>query len=161
MPHIRPPPPIPPIPPRLIRPASATVLAAEPQVRDLKKELTALVPAAISRKTKQKERERVLSSVPDVPKMVVNAAPEIEPDTDADLSKNNNSSNGNAVTLLGSFKPHSGIQFITSGKAESHAQCAQKQNEEKVTLAADKPAADSGSLDDEYQKFLKQMNGFL
>ncbi|KAJ1821531.1 hypothetical protein LPJ75_000695 [Coemansia sp. RSA 2598] len=160
MPHIRPPPPPPP-PPRPIRPvsASATVLAAEPQVRDLKKELTALVPAAISRKSKQKERERVLSSVPAVPKMVVNAAPEIGPETDTGgARKDSSSGSGSAATLLGSFKPHSGVRF-TSGKVELRDQSAQKEKERKAAPFSDVAAKDS--LDDEYQKFLKQMDNLM
>ncbi|KAJ2535434.1 hypothetical protein IWW35_006791, partial [Coemansia sp. RSA 1878] len=49
---------------------SGTVLSAEPQVRDLRKELTAMVPSRIARKTKQKERQQVLDAVPTPPRMV-------------------------------------------------------------------------------------------
>ncbi|KAJ2853535.1 hypothetical protein GGI22_004832, partial [Coemansia erecta] len=83
------PPPVPPFvvsaqhpairPPHRSQPAasSGTVLAAEPQVRDLKKELTTFVPSAIARKNKQNDRQRVLESVPMPPQMVINAAPEV------------------------------------------------------------------------------------
>ncbi|KAJ2603674.1 hypothetical protein H4R99_002288 [Coemansia sp. RSA 1722] len=159
MPRIRPPPPRPPAfaPPRPKRPVSATVLAAEPQVRDLKKELTALVPSAISRKTKQKERERVLSSVPAVPRMVVNAAPDIGSEADNDPVKGDGSSSS-AATLLGSFKPHSGIRF-TSGMTESQEKLAKKNKDQQGAPGDNQPA--TSSLDDEYQRFLKQMDSFL
>ncbi|KAJ2848399.1 hypothetical protein IWW36_003319 [Coemansia brasiliensis] len=65
------------------KPHSGTVLSAEPQVRDLKKELTTMVPANIARKNKQKERQQVLAAIPTPPQMVVNAAPQVDDSTSA------------------------------------------------------------------------------
>ncbi|KAJ2453581.1 hypothetical protein EV183_002106 [Coemansia sp. RSA 2336] len=65
------------------KPHSVTVLSAEPQVRDLKKELTTMVPANIARKNKQKERQQVLAAIPTAPQLVVNAAPQVDDDAAA------------------------------------------------------------------------------
>ncbi|KAJ1725128.1 hypothetical protein LPJ53_000691 [Coemansia erecta] len=153
----RPPPPFPPgLPPGMpppprpprhalarppARPVSATVLSAEPQVRDLKKELTSLVPSAISRKSKQKERQKVLDTIPMAPRMMVNAAPDIE--TEA----TDGSSGSAGSSLLGSIKPVAGVQFST-GLQLHHTQSSKPQTS---TQNAD------SSLDEEYQKFMSQM----
>ncbi|KAJ1948880.1 hypothetical protein EC988_004992, partial [Linderina pennispora] len=119
----------------------ATVLAAEPEVRNLQKELRSFVPAAIARKQKQKERQRVIASVPSAPKMIVNAAPDVDvgPSASGPMPRL-------GPALRNAIKPAAGVQFKTAPTAK------------EPTLEA--PSKDS-SLDDEYQKFMKEMNDFL
>ncbi|KAJ2337641.1 hypothetical protein GGI00_000071 [Coemansia sp. RSA 2681] len=137
------------------RPASSgTVLAAEPQVRNLKKELTTLVPAAIARKTKQKERQQVLASVPMVPKMVVNAAPDVDIDVEPS-SKSLGARASSSAGILGAIRPMPGIRLST---------LATKTQEKAQAAAPAKPRQEPKSkstLDDEYQKFVQQMNDLL
>ncbi|KAJ2896896.1 hypothetical protein IWW38_001886 [Coemansia aciculifera] len=142
----------PPVPLGYLRPPtaaavpSATVLAAEPQVRNLKRELTTLVPAAIARKTKQKERQQVLASVPMVPKMIVNAAPDVDTDSSSSshAARAPSSSAAAAVGILGAMRPLPGVRFTTLPAAKP-----QQETKSKSTL------------DDEYQKFVEQMNDLL
>ncbi|KAJ2803507.1 hypothetical protein H4R21_002011 [Coemansia helicoidea] len=126
-------------------PPSATVLSAEPQVRDLKKELTTLVPSAIARRGKQKERQRVLAAVPAIPAMVVNAAPDVAGDGGpAGASRKAAPS----AAILGAAQRAPGAR--TSEAPGSGA-------------AAPKPGVvrDKGSLDEEYRRFMDQMDRFL
>ncbi|KAJ2812057.1 hypothetical protein FBU31_007658 [Coemansia sp. 'formosensis'] len=131
---------------------SATVLTAEPQVRNLKKELTTLVPAAIARKTKQKERQQVLAAVPVVPKMVVNAAPDVDAEPSADTS---GTSAASSTGILGAMRPLSGVRFRTR-VAEP-----QKQPQIAEPVKPKQELKGKSSLDEEYQKFVQQMNDLL
>ncbi|KAJ2007240.1 hypothetical protein H4R26_000904 [Coemansia thaxteri] len=141
-------------PARPLRPASATVLAAEPQVRNLKKELTNLVPAALARKSKNKERQQVLAAVPLVPRMVVNAAPDI----DAGPGSSPGLSIGPSTGILGAMRPVSGVRF--SAHAVAPPESSQATLNAKPSQQGAKSRKDP-SLDDEYQRFIKQMDGLL
>ncbi|KAJ2003413.1 hypothetical protein GGI04_002973 [Coemansia thaxteri] len=134
--------------------ASATVLAAEPQVRNLKKELTNLVPAALARKSKNKERQQVLAAVPLVPRMVVNAAPDI----DAGPGSSPGLSIGPSTGILGAMRPVSGVRF--SAHAVAPPESSQATLNAKPSQQGAKSRKDP-SLDDEYQRFIKQMDGLL
>ncbi|KAJ2385471.1 hypothetical protein GGI23_006705 [Coemansia sp. RSA 2559] len=139
------PPPVPPFvvsaqhpavrPPHRSQPAasSGTVLAAEPQVRDLKKELTTFVPSAIARKNKQNDRQRVLESVPMPPQMVINAAPEVgvgqaEPvnragQSDAPLA---------AKDAIGNIRPVAGVSFNVASSSSKNASVPPKKEAEEA-----------------------------
>ncbi|KAJ1944760.1 hypothetical protein GGF37_002038 [Kickxella alabastrina] len=160
-PNMPPPPPLHLIRPlRPARPHSATVLAAEPQVRDLKKELTTLVPAAIARKSKQNERQRVLAAVPMAPMMVVNAAPEIDADTGNSSINAQRTAVATSSSLLDTIRPLAGVQFSTASSQRREQQAVPENlvNSQPPTTAARGPGS---SIDDEYQKFLQQMNNIL
>ncbi|KAJ1962163.1 hypothetical protein GGI12_002815, partial [Dipsacomyces acuminosporus] len=135
------------------KPSHGTVLSAEPRVRDLKKELTALVPSAITRKNKQKERQRVLSSVPMVPKMIVNAAP----DVDASLGSGDAASSlSRASSMLSGISPIAGVQFSIPQPKQNQ----QKPSQNGSTNKPHKPAGAS-SIDEEYRKFMEEMGNML
>ncbi|KAJ2029235.1 hypothetical protein IWW57_001805 [Coemansia sp. S610] len=141
-----------PPPPPAIPSFSATVLTAEPQVRNLKKELTTLVPAAITRRTKQKERQQVLAAIPMVPKMVVNAAPDVDAEPSASTS---GAGAVSSTGILGAMRPLSGVRFNTH-KAEP-----QKQGQATEPAKPKQEQKSKSSLDEEYQKFVQQMNDLL
>ncbi|KAJ2721751.1 hypothetical protein GGI07_003744 [Coemansia sp. Benny D115] len=156
------------------RPNSATVLAAEPQVRDLKKELTSFVPAAITRKSKQQGRQRVLEAIPAVPKMVVNAAPVFDADADEESASkktpvqsshaNFSSTGSSGSSLLSAIQPHTGIRFSSSYSHTGHSgsKASSGSSEKLEHNGKDGGAENMGtSLDDEYQRFLKSMGGDL
>ncbi|KAJ2426623.1 hypothetical protein GGF41_001984 [Coemansia sp. RSA 2531] len=132
---------------------SATVLTAEPQVRNLKKELTTLVPAAIARKTKQKERQQVLAAIPMVPKMIVNAAPDV--DAEPSVCTPGGSATVSSTGILGAMRPLSGVRFNTQATE------AQKQPQLAEPAKPKQEQKSKSSLDEEYQKFVQQMNDFL
>ncbi|KAJ2863627.1 hypothetical protein GGH94_003489 [Coemansia aciculifera] len=132
---------------------SATVLTAEPQVRNLKKELTTLVPAAIARKAKQKERQQVLAAIPMVPKMVVNAAPDV--DAEPSASTSGASAAISSTGILGTMRPLSGVRFNT------HTSEPQKQPQVAEPVKPKQEQKSKNSLDEEYQKFVQQMNDLL
>ncbi|KAJ1948187.1 hypothetical protein FBU59_001711 [Linderina macrospora] len=114
---------------------------AEPEVRDLQKELRSFVPAAIARKQKQKERQQVIASVPSVPKMSVNAAPDVDvgPTTSAPVPQPGG-------TLRNTIKPVAGVQFKSASVKQ---------------VSKPKDVSKNSSLDDEYQKFMSEMGEFL
>ncbi|KAJ1892338.1 hypothetical protein LPJ66_006403 [Kickxella alabastrina] len=159
--NMPPPPPLHLIRPlRPARPHSATVLAAEPQVRDLKKELTTLVPAAIARKSKQNDRQRVLAAVPMAPVMVVNAAPEIDAGTGNSSTNAQRPAVATSSSLLGTIRPLAGVQFSTASSQRREQQAVPENlaNSQPPTTVA---RGSGSSIDDEYQKFLQQMNNIL
>ncbi|KAJ2493457.1 hypothetical protein IWW37_000546 [Coemansia sp. RSA 2050] len=131
---------------------SAMVLTAEPQVRNLKKELTTLVPAAIARKTKQKERQQVLAAIPMVPKMVVNAAPDVDAEPNASTPGTGTVS---SAGILGTIRPLPGVRFNT------HKSDNQKQAQVTEPAKPKQEQKSKSSLDEEYQKFVQQMNDLL
>ncbi|KAJ1800044.1 hypothetical protein LPJ59_001394 [Coemansia sp. RSA 2399] len=131
-------------------PSSGTVLAAEPQVRDLKKELTALVPSAIARKNKQNDRQRVLESVPMPPQMVINAAPDVgvgqaEPANRAGQSD----SSLVAKDVIGNIRPVAGVSFNVASSSSKNESVPPKKEADK---------AKSDSLSDKYQTFASQID---
>ncbi|KAJ1836533.1 hypothetical protein LPJ63_000175 [Coemansia sp. RSA 2711] len=121
---------------------SGTVLSAEPQVRDLKKELTAMVPSRIARKTKHKERQQVLAALPTAPQMVVNAAPDVDGD-DAAKTRPSEVSFG---------PPLPNIPDVRISAARGSA--SSKQPNAKANQS-------TNSLDQEYQRFMDNMNKFM
>ncbi|KAJ1755168.1 hypothetical protein GGF48_005422 [Coemansia sp. RSA 921] len=132
---------------------SGTVLSAEPQVRDLRKELTAMVPSRIARKTKQKERQQVLDAVPTPPRMVVNAAPDI--DDGADLVDTVTRNKPLSATF-GTMAPGiSGVQLSTTLRSASRKQ------PETALPAKNDTKQDTTSLDKEYERFMEKMNKFM
>ncbi|KAJ2080406.1 hypothetical protein H4R24_003105 [Coemansia sp. RSA 988] len=130
------------------------VLAAEPQVRDLKKELTTLVPSAIARKSKQKERQRVLSAVPTAPMMVVNAAPDVDGEANGNGSGHTKSTSGNA---LGTMRQMDGVRFSTASKSNNQLRDTASSNAVSNNQKQAKDG-DKNALDDEYQRFMDQVN---
>ncbi|KAJ1730570.1 hypothetical protein LPJ61_002941 [Coemansia biformis] len=124
---------------------SATVLAAEPQVRDLRKELTTLVPSAIARRGKHRERQRVLAAVPAMPSIVVNAAPDVAGDGGQASAPGKASA---SEAILGAVQQVPGVRLSVAPGAAS---------------TAPRPDAkrDKGSLDDEYQRFMDQMSKIM
>ncbi|KAJ2736111.1 hypothetical protein IW152_001056 [Coemansia sp. BCRC 34962] len=124
----------------------------EPQVRNLKKELTTLVPAAIARKTKQKERQQVLAAIPMVPKMVVNAAPDVDAEPNASTPGTGTVS---SAGILGTIRPLPGVRFNT------HKSDNQKQAQVTEPAKPKQEQKSKSSLDEEYQKFVQQMNDLL
>ncbi|KAJ2266934.1 hypothetical protein J3F81_005290 [Coemansia sp. RSA 371] len=132
---------------------SGTVLSAEPQVRDLRKELTAMVPSRIARKTKQKERQQVLDAVPTPPRMVVNAAPDI--DDGADLVDTVTRNKPLSATF-GTMAPGiSGVQLSTTLRS------ANRKQPETALPAKNDTKQDTTSLDKEYERFMEKMNKFM
>ncbi|KAJ2555145.1 hypothetical protein EV175_002348 [Coemansia sp. RSA 1933] len=135
-------------------PSSGTVLAAEPQVRDLKKELTTLVPSAIARKNKQSDRQRVLEAVPLAPQMVINAAPDVGIDPAgpvATASSRNNTAT--STSIIENIQPLAGMSFNAApdlSKSEPGPPKKEGSNKSKPD-----------SLDDQYQKFVSQMDNLL
>ncbi|KAJ2610266.1 hypothetical protein H4S08_003687 [Coemansia sp. RSA 1365] len=138
-------------PPQPPRQPVGPVLSAEPQVRDLKKELTTLVPSAIARKNKQKERQRVLAAVPTAPIMVVNAAPDVDDGSNASKHTLPTSEN-----TLGTMRHMEGVRFSTTSKSGDHEKevtsntVAEGQNQVRND--------NKGTLDDEYQRFMDQVS---
>ncbi|KAJ2628394.1 hypothetical protein H4R22_003911 [Coemansia sp. RSA 1290] len=122
------------------KPHSVTVLSAEPQVRDLKKELTAMVPANIARKNKQKERQQVLAAIPTAPQMVVNAAPQVDDDVVASSEPTKPNLNSKLSSAIADMK---GVQ-LNAKPAISGPQNPAKRP--KITL------------DEEYQRFMDDIS---
>ncbi|KAJ2499848.1 hypothetical protein GGH96_003191 [Coemansia sp. RSA 1972] len=149
MPHA---PPVPAIAAR--KPAySGTVLSAEPQVRDLRKELTAMVPSRIARKTKQKERQQVLDAVPTPPRMVVNAAPDID---DGVGSADTVTRSKPLSATFGTMAPGtSGVQLSTTLGSAS------RKHPDTALPAKKDTKQDATSLDKEYERFMENMNKFM
>ncbi|KAJ1663706.1 hypothetical protein IW140_004690 [Coemansia sp. RSA 1813] len=139
--------------------SSGTVLAAEPQVRDLKKELTTLVPSAIARKNKQKDRQRVLESVPMAPQMVINSAPDVGIDQ-ADPANRSEQKDVSSTTrdIIGNVRPAAGMNFSAALKSNSNSNSS-RNGSKPPKKEVDKN--DSGSLDNQYQKFMSQMDKIL
>ncbi|KAI8324031.1 hypothetical protein GQ54DRAFT_296449 [Martensiomyces pterosporus] len=134
------------------RPSHGTVLVAEPKVRDLKRELTTLVPAAIARKNKQRERQRVLASVPMAPKMVVNAAPDVDASGSTNVQKAPLSTKASGI--LGSIKP---VGAVHSSIPQTHA----PSDRGTASHKSEKTEKETSSIDEEYKRFMKEMGGIL
>ncbi|PVU97110.1 hypothetical protein BB561_000755 [Smittium simulii] len=65
------------------------ILSAEPQLRDLQKELTMLVPQKLLKKKMDLSKKAVNAAVPSVPQPKINAAPHIEADESVSISEKN------------------------------------------------------------------------
>ncbi|RKP08941.1 hypothetical protein THASP1DRAFT_23153 [Thamnocephalis sphaerospora] len=134
------------------RAAPPAVISAAPQLRDLRKEVTTLVPTAVRRKlgnnasrqaisttepdTAQTPSERGDTAVPMVKRMRINAAPDL--DTSATASS---SAYKPSISRLPAARP-----LPTASLAG-----AKETSKEKST----------GKLQDEYSSFMKEMEGLL
>ncbi|KAJ2357012.1 hypothetical protein IWW50_001312 [Coemansia erecta] len=135
---------------------SGPVLSAEPQVRDLKKELTTMVPSKIARKNKQNVRRQVLAAVPTPPQMVVNAAPTVDGDAGSKAAMaTENKRLGDAFGAIPS--QINGVRFSTT--VEPTARDEQTNNGTHATNTS--AAQNKASLDKEYERFMDNMNKFM
>ncbi|KAK9763250.1 hypothetical protein K7432_010256 [Basidiobolus ranarum] len=124
------------------KPAAPAVISAEPQIRNLQKELTKLVPAAVLRK---KATGGVSSpAIPKVSLPKINAAPDMDYNVDTSVRPTTNLSNLTASIFgkMGPVKP--------PNPAPSNA---------SVSSSASKPQ--KSSTNDEYEDFMKEMEGLL
>ncbi|KAI9504245.1 hypothetical protein BX070DRAFT_234278 [Coemansia spiralis] len=137
----------------------STVLSAEPQVRDLKKELTTLVPSTITRKNKQKDRQRVLDAIPMAPQMVVNAAPDVDGSAQNKAAFTSNK-------IINNIQSVADVRFSTTSpeaqyKPSSSQQPQPDPSTNKAGSTKQANSANSDSLDEEYKKFTSQMGKLI
>ncbi|OMH81930.1 hypothetical protein AX774_g3897 [Zancudomyces culisetae] len=150
------------------REIQATVLQAEPKIRDLKKELTAFVPQSIQKKKlEQSKTNKFIESIGavELPKVVVNTAPDVDDSDSEDATEHKARFEGLSKSILGQSLNRADLgtasyfTFSTTSDnpANSHEDLTGKGNSKKGKEPGQKPT----SINDDYSRFMDDVSDLL